>query len=80
MEIAILIIYVDDIILIGDNIIELVRLKKVLANDFKIKDLGTLKHFHSMEFSKSRKGIFVSQWKYVLNLLDETWLLGCKVT
>ena len=31
-----------------------------------------------MEFVRSKKGIFVSQRKYVLDLLEETGLLGCK--
>lgn len=31
-----------------------------------------------MEFSRSKKGIFVNQHKYVLDLLNETGLLGCK--
>ena len=75
---AILIVYVDDIILIVDDNIELKGLKKVLANDFKIKDLGTLKYFLGMEFARSKKGLFVSQRKYVLDLLREIGLLGCK--
>jgi len=77
-KIAILIVYVDDIILTGDDLDELKRLKNVLANDFEIKDLGTLKYFLGMEFARSKKGIFVSQRKYVLDLLKETGLLGCK--
>lgn len=40
---VVLIVYVDDIILRGDDIVELERLKKNLANDFEIKDLGTWK-------------------------------------
>ncbi|PON72059.1 hypothetical protein PanWU01x14_069010 [Parasponia andersonii] len=31
-----------------------------------------------MEFARSKEGIFVNQRKYVLDLLDETGLLGCK--
>lgn len=31
-----------------------------------------------MEFARSKKGIFVSQWKCVLDLLEKTGLLGCK--
>ena len=31
-----------------------------------------------MEFARSKKGIFVSQRKYVLDLLGEIGLLGCK--
>ncbi|RVW32553.1 Retrovirus-related Pol polyprotein from transposon RE1 [Vitis vinifera] len=31
-----------------------------------------------MEFARSKEGIFVNQRKYVLDLLDETSMLGCK--
>ncbi|RVX14701.1 Retrovirus-related Pol polyprotein from transposon RE2 [Vitis vinifera] len=75
-----LIVYVDDIILTGDDSLELERLKKVLTREFEIKDLGPLKYFLGMEFARSRKGIFISQRKYVLDLLSETGLLGCKAT
>ena len=77
-KISILIVYVDDIILTGDDHVEQERLKRVLASDFEIKDLGGLEYFLGMEFSRSKRGIFVSQWKYVLDLLSETSLLGCK--
>jgi len=77
-EIAILIVYVDDIILTGDYKEELVRLKKLLAKEFEIKDLGYLKYFLGMEVERSRKDIYVSQRKYVLDLLKETRMLGCK--
>ncbi|RVW90754.1 putative mitochondrial protein [Vitis vinifera] len=77
-KIAILIVYVDDIILTSDDGGELQVLKKFLAREFEIKDLGPLQYFLSMEFARSKKGIFVSQRKYVLTLLDETGLPGCK--
>ncbi|RVX12388.1 Retrovirus-related Pol polyprotein from transposon RE1 [Vitis vinifera] len=53
-KLAILIVYVDDIILSGNDMGELQNLKK------------------------SRKGIVVSQRKYILDLLKETGMLGCK--
>ena len=74
---AILIVYVDDIILIGDNIGEVERLK-VLATEFEVKDLGQMRYFLRMEVARSRKGISISQRKYVLDLLTETSMLGCK--
>ena len=68
-KIVILIVYVDDIILTGDDSNELKRLKKVLACEFEIKDLGALKYFLGMEFARSKKGICVSQRKYVLSFI-----------
>ena len=77
-KITILIVYVDDIILTGDDCGEMNRLKKRLAEEFEIKDLGALKYFLGMEFARSKEGIIVNQRKYILDLLDETGMLGCK--
>ena len=75
---TILIVYVDDIIFIGDNTGEVERLKKVLATEFEVNDLGQMWYFLGMEVAKSRKGIIISQRMYVLDLLTETVMLGCK--
>ena len=77
-KVAILIVYIDDIILTGNYEDELTRMKKSLAREFEIKDLGPLKYFLGMEVAQSRKGIFISQRKYVLDLLKEIGMLGCK--
>ncbi|KAK3030877.1 hypothetical protein RJ639_037227 [Escallonia herrerae] len=77
-KIAILIVYVDDIILTRDDIAEMEQLKQCLASEFEIKDLGSLKFFLRMEIARSRKGIAVSQRKYVLDLLKETGMSGCR--
>lgn len=77
-KIVVLIVYVDDIILIGDDNPKLERLKKALTREFEIKDLGPLKYFLGMEFARSKKGIFISQKKYILDLLREIGLLECK--
>lgn len=62
---------------------EITKLKELLAKEFEVKDLGILRHFLDIYFSKfwilkSSKRIFVSQRKYVLNLLQEMSVLGCK--
>ena len=77
-KIVVLIVYMDNIIVTGDDHLEIKRLKMLLARDLEIKDLGALKYFLGMEFARSRKGMFVSQRKYVLDLLKETGLMGCK--
>lgn len=70
--------HVDDIILKGDHIEEIKKLKEFLTKEFEIKYLGMLKYFLGMEIVLSKKGISVSQRKYVLDLLRERRMLGCK--
>ncbi|RVW52356.1 Retrovirus-related Pol polyprotein from transposon RE2 [Vitis vinifera] len=77
-QFPVIIVYVDDIILIGDHEEKIDLLKKLLTKEFEIKDLGNLKYFLGMEIARSKKGIAVSQRKYVLDLLNETRMLGCK--
>ena len=79
-KIAILIVYVDDIILIGDDEAEMINMKNTLSQEFEIKDLGALRYFLGMEVAQTSKGISVSQRKYVLDLLEETGMLGCRPT
>ncbi|KAA0042161.1 Cysteine-rich RLK (RECEPTOR-like protein kinase) 8 [Cucumis melo var. makuwa] len=71
-KIAVLIIYVDDIILSGDDQAEISQLKHRMGNEFKIKDLGNLKYFLGIEVARSKEGISVSQRKYTFDLLTET--------
>src|SRR4051812_41680448 len=75
---TLLIVYVNGIVLTGDNTEEISSLKLKLAKEFEIKDLGALKYFLAIELAKSPHGIFLSQQKYVPDLLRDTWMLGCR--
>ncbi|KAL6311416.1 hypothetical protein AAG906_035499 [Vitis piasezkii] len=77
-KITALIVYVDDMIIIGDDIEEISRLQEQLSTEFEMKNLGGLKYFLGIEVARSRQGIFLSQRKYILDLLAEVGLLGCK--
>ena len=61
----------NDIIITGDNLAKLERLKNFVAKEFETKDLGTLRYFVGMEFTISKEGIFVSQRNYTLDLLQK---------
>ena len=77
-RIAVIIVYVDDIILTGDDVDEIRRLKEHLVLEFEIKDLGPLKYFLGIEVARSKKGLVVSQKKYVIDLLKEAGMSGCR--
>lgn len=62
----------DDIILTRDNIKEVERMKKVLATEFEVKDMGQTRYFFEMEVARLKKRINVSKRKYVIDLLTET--------
>ncbi|KAK1430741.1 hypothetical protein QVD17_13699 [Tagetes erecta] len=76
--ISVLLVYVDDIILTGNNLGELENIKVLLKSNFLIKDLGELKYFLGIEVIRNEEGIILSQRKYCLDLLQEFGLLGAK--
>ena len=71
-KVTTLLVYVDDIVLTGDDSKEIQNFKKCLLKEFDIKELGKLKYFLGIELAHSKQGIFISQQKYVLDLLKET--------
>ena len=77
-KVTILIIYVDDMVMTRDDPSEMKLLQEYLAAEFEMKDLGQLKYFLGIEIAGSKQGIFLSQRKYVLDLLTETGMLACK--
>jgi len=77
-KITALIIYVDDMIVTGNDQDEIYSLQKYLVSEFEMKQLGNLKYFLGIEVARSNHGIFLCQRKYTIDLLSETGLLGCK--
>jgi len=73
-----LLVYVDDVILAGNSISEIDRIKALLDAEFKIKNLGKLKYFLGIEVAHSTTGISICQRKYCLDLLKDTGLMASK--
>ena len=73
-----LLVYVDDIIVTGNDERGRHELRQRLVKEFEIKELGRLKYFLGIEVAHSTQGIFISQQKYVTDLLVETGKIGCK--
>lgn len=73
-----LLIYVDDILITGNDMAAINSLKQFLYTRFCIKDLGDLKFFLGIEVSRSTKGISISQRKYTLDILKYGGSLGAR--
>ncbi|XP_039128972.1 uncharacterized mitochondrial protein AtMg00810-like [Dioscorea cayenensis subsp. rotundata] len=75
---AIVLVYVDDLILTGDLTEEIQCTKENLSIRFQMKELGELKHFLGLEVEKTKDGIFLCQQKYAKDLLETYGMLECK--
>ncbi|XP_019092233.1 PREDICTED: uncharacterized protein LOC109129081 [Camelina sativa] len=65
-------VYVDDLIITGNNGYMIQKFKEYLSRCFSMKDLGKLKYFLGIEVSHGKEGIFLSQCKYTLDLLADS--------
>jgi len=72
-----LLIYVDDLVLTGNNSKVRAKFKRYLNSCFQIKDLGPLKYFLGIEVARGSQRLFLCQRKYVLEII-ECRLLGAK--
>ncbi|GJZ04853.1 putative RNA-directed DNA polymerase [Tanacetum coccineum] len=75
---VVVLIYVDDVIITGNNLTKIQETKKQLDYEFSIKDLGPLKYFLGIEVAKTRDGLVLSQRKYTLDILKNSGKSGCK--
>jgi Reverse transcriptase (RNA-dependent DNA polymerase) len=69
--------YVDDIIVIENNDESILHIKIQLKDKFYIKDFDHLKYFLRIEISYSHVNLFLSQRKYILDLLKKIKKLDC---
>ncbi len=76
--IVVIVIYVDDLIIIGDSDANIFDLKKFLKQKFEMKDLEKLRYILGIEVIQSPKGIWLLQRQYALNKLSEYGMTSCK--
>lgn len=74
----IILVFVDDLLITGDDKDLIQEAKDVLHAPFKIKDLESFKYFLGIELCRSKKGILLCQRKYNLELIAELGSGGCK--
>ncbi|GKU92332.1 hypothetical protein SLEP1_g6075 [Rubroshorea leprosula] len=76
--IVLLLLYVDDMIITGDDISSIHDLKQFLSHKFEMKDLSVLSYFLGLEVTSSNDGYFFSQTKYASNLISKVRLTNSK--
>ena len=74
---TVLLLYVDDMVITGDDIIGIQELKTFLTKQFEMKDLGNLSYFLGIEVTSS-DGYFLSQTKYTSDLLSRAGITDNK--
>ncbi|GJR36636.1 retrovirus-related pol polyprotein from transposon RE1 [Tanacetum coccineum] len=71
-------IYVNDILIIGNDQSFINNLKSQLHDTFSIKDLGPINYYLGVEFLRNSNGLAMSQRKYTLDLLRLANVLNFK--
>ena len=76
-DFTVILVYVDDVLLSGNNEDEIKRIKQGLDQTFTIKDLGLMKYFLSLEIARTKDGILLNQRKYILDILISLHMENC---
>ena len=79
-EMLIVCIYVDDIIYTGSSKKLIENFKELMMKEFEMSDLGLLHYFLGLEVHQTKQGIFISQGKYVYDLLKKFRMSNCNAT
>ena len=77
-DILIIVLYVDDLIITGSQLISIQKLKENLRKEFEMTDLGLLHYFLGLQIWHMADGIFLSQPKYASDLLARFKMSDCK--
>ncbi|KAL3642739.1 hypothetical protein CASFOL_013554 [Castilleja foliolosa] len=77
-ESIIILVYVDDIIITGDNDTHIQVIIDQIGKCFSLKDLGRLNYFLGVEMIPTENGYFLNQQKYIEGLLEKVGMKGAK--
>ena len=72
-----LIIWVDDIVILSNNIKLIDNFKEQISNKYKVKDLGPLKSFLGIEFNVTSESVHMSQSGYCKTILERFGMTDC---
>ena len=73
-----LLLYVDDMIITGDDLSGIQELKNFFSQQFEMKDLRHFSYFLGLEITYSTNGLYITQAKYASELLSRARLTDSK--
>jgi hypothetical protein len=74
-----LLLYVDNMIITGGDIVGIRNLQQFLSQQFEMKDLCSLSYFLGLEVSFDQNGDYLPQAKYASDLLSRASRTDCKI-
>ena len=77
-SITLILLYIDDMIITGDDFASIRSLQQFLSQHFEMKDLGTLSYFLGLEVISSSDGYYLAQAKYTSDLLSKAGITDNK--
>jgi hypothetical protein len=77
-DMAYILLYVDDIILITSTHALRKSIMSLLTSEFAMKDLGPLSYFLGIAVSRHSSGIFLSQSTYASEIIERAGMTSCK--
>lgn len=72
-----ILVYVDDLIMTGDDEDEITEMKAKLDKAFTIKDLGKLRYFLGIEVARGSRGTLINQRKYASDIVKDAGMDQC---
>ncbi|GJU68938.1 ribonuclease H-like domain-containing protein [Tanacetum coccineum] len=76
-DVAYLLLYVDDIILTASSTAFLQRIISLLHGEFAMTDLGSLNYFLGVSAQRTASGMFLSQSKFAVEILERANMQKC---
>eukprot|EP01018_Ginkgo_biloba_P028553 Gb_04117 [translate_table: standard] len=78
MSVTFVVLYVDDLLITGNDVSMISDLKKDLQINFEMTDLGLLHYFLGIEVWQTLGRVFISQAKYIWEVLRRFRMEDCK--
>lgn len=77
-QVLYVLVYVDDMLITGNDKSAISQLITTLDSRFSLKDLGETKYFLGVEMTRSSSGLHLHQQKYITDLLEKTKMTAAK--